>query len=88
MLGWRSSGLSADALRRRRAETCANGVSRKTSSPTKNAAEAEQHGGRVRGDLARAAAGEEQDRRSTTAISSNTHSSSEPSCEDQIAVAR
>ena len=51
--GWRSSGFRPRPSTGAGLER-ANGVSRKTSSPQKNAASAEQHGGRVGRDLARA----------------------------------
>ena len=85
MLGWRSSGLrpvpsagaGAEHVERDRANT---------SRPAKNAREAEQHRRRVRRD-SRIRRRVRKSTRLDHSDSSQTHSSSEPSCEDHTAAA-
>ena len=63
MLGCRSSGLRPDALDRGDGATRSNGGALKSSSAAKNVAEPEQHGGRVRRDVAQAPAQQEEAQR-------------------------
>ena len=86
MLGWRSSGFSP-APSAGAVASSANGVSLKTSSAAKNAANpsrtAVAHGATMR-SWRRAPKSTRLDH----SDSSQSHSSSEPSCEDQAAAAR
>ncbi len=86
MLGWRSSGLrptpSAGG-----AASCANGDSRKTSSPQKKAPKPSSTAVAY-GATSRSRCRQAYRTRLLQSESSSTHSSSEPSCEDQTAVSR
>ena len=86
MLGWRSSGLRPEPSGGGDGERVER-VRGEHEQPAEERAEAEQHGGRVRRDLAQAPARQERARGSTTATAASSHSSSEPSCEDHTAAA-
>ena len=85
MLGWRSSGLSPAPSAGTLASS-PNGVSRKTSSPAKNAARPSRTAvayGATRRSWRRVANRTRLDH----SDSSSSHSSSEPSCDDHAAAA-
>ena len=88
MLGWRRSGLRPDALGGRPGALAERRLDEDAAARAEEDREAEQDGGRVRRDLAHAAADERTGPALDHTESSVTHSSSEPSCDDQTAVAR